>query len=76
MVDITGKTCYTIHLYTKGAIQMTPTMRAVKLQNAITLLEIANGLQQEALEGSDLSYDLHNGIEDLISQLGEVAEAL
>jgi hypothetical protein len=55
---------------------MTPSMRANKLQHVITLLEIANNLQQEALEGSDLSYDLHNGIEELICQLDEVVEAV
>lgn len=42
-----------------------------KLKRAMQLLEIANNLQQEALGDSDtdLSYDLHNKIEDVCADI-------
>ena len=60
---------------------MTPAQE--KLHQAIGALHLANKLQQEALvlmdeadtEGTDLCYEIHNGIEELIDQLEELAEA-
>ena len=59
------------------------TLAQEKLHQAIGALHLANKLQQEALslmdeadtEGTDLCYEIHNGIEELIDQLEDLAEA-
>ena len=50
--------------------------KANKLQEAVRLLEQVNKLQQEALDASDESYNLHNTLEDLMATLEEYAEQL
>lgn len=50
--------------------------KAQLLREAVQALQTANNLQQQALDGSDMSYDVHNSIEDLVMQLEELAEDL
>lgn len=48
---------------------MTKQQQALKLREAIALLMDADALQQAAIGDSDVSYDNHNRIQDLIDDL-------
>jgi len=48
---------------------MSKQQQALKLREAIALLMDADALQQAALGDSDVSYDNHNRIQDLIEDL-------
>jgi hypothetical protein len=48
---------------------LTDKQRADKLREAIALLHDADALQQEALGDSDVCYETHNCIEELIDEL-------
>jgi hypothetical protein len=48
---------------------LTETQKAAKLREAIALLMDADALVQEALGDTDVCYDTHCGIEELIDEL-------
>ena len=48
---------------------MTKQQQALKLREAIALLMDADALQQAAIGESDVCYDNHNRIQDLINDL-------
>jgi hypothetical protein len=48
---------------------MTNKQKALKLREAIALLMDADALQQAAIGDSDVCYDNHNRIQDLIDDL-------
>jgi hypothetical protein len=55
---------------------LTDAQRAAKLREAMELLMDADVLVQEALGDTDVCYDLHCGIEELIDQLRDDVEDL
>lgn len=55
---------------------LTATQRADKLREAIALLHDVDALQQEALGASDVCYENHNCIEELIDELRADVEDL
>jgi hypothetical protein len=57
-------------------MEMSNITKAIKLAEAVELLEQADMLVQQALGATDDCYELHCAIEDTIDTLSEYAEQL
>lgn len=57
-------------------MELTPAQKAARLEMCVALLQDVDAMQQAALGDSDVCYDNHNRIQDMISDFEADIEAL